>query len=868
MGGVKFKFSALSLGFLLLLPFCAVYSSTEVTAKSGDNFWSWTDEEPKILYSKLIDEINYDKCPTLLRTIEISGEIGEYSACIYGDNAVSFTNYWLSGLRFAIKLPNDSKMHKFYSECGMYNPCIYLPDTDSLVMKRSIGSGGAGLLLIYKNFTKRLIPIQNGLIREYNFDDSEPDYTSHFPGGDYWLINGLNVSDNGNWLVAEALDRGFVLINIKTLETKQIDNQIFRYGFGMNPTLDLAVSSDGHHLAVTGINGGFRIADIDDSCGAEMSYHNVPKLPISNPCKDSPLNINLAIDWFRAGYRPHFSDDGGELTFYAESNLFEKREITLRASRYQTKVLQYLALGDSFTSGEGELDDKYYLPRTNDEFEKCHLSSRSYPFLLTKLQNFNPSLSKSVACSGATIGDITGDNLSYGGQGGRLAVGNGKMNLHASEKLIATNQAEQDFIPGRVRQSDFVEKYKPKLITIGIGGNDAGLMGKLAACAGPGTCEWVSDEAKKAQTANEISNLFDRLVKTYQSVYSKSNNSKIYAVGYPKIIDPSGSCGPTIGTIFSDDEKVFMNESISYLNQVIFNAAKRAGIGYIDIESSLGDQVLCGRKKPSAMNGVKLGDDSKVAWAIGIGNETFHPNSIGHELVAGELKNKINNNYCQNSKAICPDETVKSPLASSYWSVDGEKEYPKQQNSSFLQQSDDQNKLTVELEEYSLEPGSEVKIEIQSEPTAIGVFKVGEDGSLNAGINLPDDLEYGYHTIYIYGKSYSGEDVQLYQIVKHSDVETGVSSVSPVHFTKEKESENSVGSSFAVAAESVDDKSAVEAITLDENPEQAVLGDDIVTLSKNKITSLNKNNTLGVLTAVIGVFGVSFVAFCFKKLRP
>jgi len=127
------------------------------------------------------------------------------------------------------------------------------------------------------------------------------------------------------------------LINIKTLQTKQIDNNYFRYWVGFNPLPEIAVSDDGRHIAAMGVNVGFRILDIDDRCGANMSYHNVPKTPIQNPCKEAPIDINKAIDWFRVGHKPSFSSDGGELSFYAESYLVEKREILLRASQYESK---------------------------------------------------------------------------------------------------------------------------------------------------------------------------------------------------------------------------------------------------------------------------------------------------------------------------------------------------------------------------------------------------------------------------------------------------------------------------------------------------------------------------------------------------
>ncbi|MGB4420659.1 MAG: SGNH/GDSL hydrolase family protein [Candidatus Saccharimonadales bacterium] len=860
MGVVKYRYFSFWLIFLAI--FLGVLQPLFVGATPDkETFWSWTDSEPEIVYSKLIKEINYDNCPTILRTIKVSGEAGEYQSCVYEGEKTSFAIYWPSSLNFAVKLPNDSKMHKLHTECSMYNVCIYLPGTDTLVMKQNISNGGIGLLLIYKNFTERLIPKNVGPIKEYDFDSSNPDYTSHFPDGDYWLINGFSASNNGEWLAAEVLNRGFVLINIKTLQTKQIDNNYFRYWVGFNPLPEIAVSDDGRHIAAMGVNVGFRILDIDDRCGANMSYHNVPKTPIQNPCKEAPIDINKAIDWFRVGHKPSFSSDGGELSFYAESYLVEKREILLRASQYESKTLQYLALGDSFTSGEGELEDKYYAPRTNDKFEKCHLSLRSYPFLVSKIKNFDPSLSKSVACSGATTHDINSSNIKYYGQNNRLGSGENKMNLSDSEVILAVNQAEQEFIPGRVKQIRFVEKYRPQYITIGIGGNDAGLMDKLATCASPGTCRWVSDEEKRAQTAIEIANLFDKLVKTFQDIHSKSKNSKIYAVGYPKIINPSGNCSAAIEGMFTKEERLFMNESISYLKQVISNASKRAGIGFIDIEDSLNNQALCGSKKPLAMNGVEFGDDNKVAWIVNIGNETFHPNHIGHQLIADNLKDKINNKYCENRETLCPDENIKTPTISAYWMFENDKQYSVLRRSQFLEQTDEPNKLAVKVEPYSFEPNSKIKVEIQSEPTNLGTFITNEDGSLSTDIHLPEDLEYGYHTVSILGTSYSGDSIELYQSVKHANVETS----ELIGEINEQQTKNISYSTPKASQNKISGRQVVKNNTTDyiNDPQQSVLGDETDNLSQDNVPKLkNTSATIGVVFLIILIS----IILLFKKI--
>src|SRR5436190_6342335 len=64
----------------------------------------------------------------------------------------------------------------------------------------------------------------------------------------------------------------------------------------------------------------------------------------------------------------------------------------------------YVALGDSFTSGEGVPP---FLPGTDKASNQCHRSTRSYPALLAGQTGVPAKAdSRSWACSGATIGSL------------------------------------------------------------------------------------------------------------------------------------------------------------------------------------------------------------------------------------------------------------------------------------------------------------------------------------------------------------------------------------------------------------------------------------------------------------------------------
>src|SRR5690606_27313855 len=131
-------------------------------------------------------------------------------------------------------------------------------------------------------------------------------------------------------------------------------------------------------------------------------------------------------------------------------------------------------------------------------------------------------------------------------------------------------------------------------VDVSMRGNDVGCKQKLSAVITPGTCHWARDVEAKTQTAIEIQSLFPKLVNLYNEIQRVSPNTKIYAVGYPKIVDTSWICPDVIGNLITTVEAVFIENGIKYLNSVIAAAARQAGAHYVDIEDIYGDHRLCG----------------------------------------------------------------------------------------------------------------------------------------------------------------------------------------------------------------------------------------------------------------------------------
>jgi len=861
--------SKYKLFLLLFFALTIIFSitSTPVQAESNENI-SWSSSQPTVYSSTITPFLGQGICQGFYQYRDIVGENEPKRSCITTDDKVSFGIYYSSNsfaYTPAVSFSLDSKMYKLNGACYNYDDCLYLPDEDTLVAKRYLtNNSSVRTVVVYKNFKNRLKKTFNlsNLSTEYNFNAANPEYIFQDITGYAWQVGGFGASKNGKWLAIEFKSRGIYVLNIETLQMRRILVMGNSYDQGMDPAFEFAVSNDGEHLAFMGRNVGLSVYDIPKTCGDIVTDINTVNMgPFVVNCKKSDINVTAFITGFRDAYRPYFSDDGGELNFSATSNSWETRQVSLRVGNYVSKMIDYLALGDSYSSGEGESDDKYYLAGTNDEYEKCHVSSRSYPFVIADLLSINPARVKSVACSGATTEDVVGNSdANYSGQSNRLSSKG--LNLTKEEKAASQIQAKKLFIPGRIYQESFIKIYSPKVITIGIGGNDAGLMGKLRQCISPGTCDAAKTEKGKEQTATEIKNLYGTLVKTYQELHIASPNSKIYAIGYPKIINASNDCDLINGLLLDKTERQFMNEGIIYLNQIIKAAALTVGIGYADTQESFADHVLCGTSSPIAMNAIRLGDDSPIIDGFDqikfIGNESFHPNSIGHSYLANAIiksvGNILNDAYCVNNVVVCPIETP-APEPSSYWIPAEHHNYPTQKMTNIIFDREDAvNNLQkrILVTDYSFSPSSNVDVELTSTPILLGNFTTTDSGALNIDVILPSDIEEGYHTIHLYGTSFSGESIELYQIIEYKkpvtivkNVDQTISSVSKATNTVETAttSVNSIGNtSDNLALATNDNNGEVRGLSISTDNSIPKMPSSVESINQTKQTQIPTGN--------------------------
>lgn len=733
-----------------------ILTGSPVNAKG----WSWQSGQPVVRAIEPTDESNGGWC----RGVKVIAEVdhrGTREVCLTDElptSGLRWGYYFDNGYQVAlISLAHEAKFHAVNGLGYDVRITHYSATTDTMVIGYPIGA--MGKLRVYKNVLWRLTKdrLPSGEV-VFNFNGSNVD----FNGSQAWYVGSVGLSNNGRFAAVELRDYGVALVDLSTYETKLITDQYIRYDYGSDPYTEYAVSNDGSLVARAGMNVSLQVFMVSDGCGATIgTTEGSPRVSISG-CP----TVNLPYEKFApsaaAFYAPSFSDSGGLLRFYVRDRGLGGRFVTLAAAGFQAEGLSYLALGDSYTSGEGETDDKFYAIDTNTDYEKCHLSERSYPFVYGLQLGLPIATVKSVACSGASSGDIIGSDDNYWGQAKRL--GSGGLNLSDDERRTRQAEALNSFTPGRVHQLAFVEKYNPQLITVGIGGNDSGLFGKLAACAMPGDCEWTSEKGK-AQTIKEINSLESKLVATYRKIKQAAPNSLIYSVNYPEVINTSGHCDTLTAAMFSSDERQLIDKSIVRINDVIDQAAVEAGIKVLDIEASFVGHRLCDDSKQPAVSDLRLGDDfGPTDWLSVIGNETFHPTPYGHELIAGAIYQQLSQpdmpapecgNDCRNHDDYWPSDA----LAASY---------PSANNVDLTTTPEVQTldmSFGVQLSAYSMAPASTAEINIDG--IKLWSDMVNPDGSLAADLALPEDLSQGIHTIHIEGDSPSGEAVDDYEVISY-----------------------------------------------------------------------------------------------------
>lgn len=257
-------------------------------------------------------------------------------------------------------------------------------------------------------------------------------------------------------------------------------------------------------------------------------------------------------------------------------------------------VIDYAALGDSYTAGTGAGDP------TRPPGVACWQSHPGYVDVAAAKLPAN--LLGNAACHGAVLSKLspTYDHVLY-------------------------TPTVQEQIRSLVRSRALSQRTD--LVTITAGANDLGFARVLGVCAS-------SDEAtcgaalSQATSPTALAFLTAGLVQTYTTIQIAAPNANVAVLGYPKLFDPSSPFAP-----IPPANQVLMNNATLTLNAAIARAVQiagafpRANVQYIDLTTAFDGHAVNSFPNPW----IQLSPTNFAA------DYNFHPNKEGHQAYASAL---------------------------------------------------------------------------------------------------------------------------------------------------------------------------------------------------------------------------------------
>jgi lysophospholipase L1-like esterase len=230
----------------------------------------------------------------------------------------------------------------------------------------------------------------------------------------------------------------------------------------------------------------------------------------------------------------------------------------------------YVALGDSYTSGL-QLEPAGGGPRG------CGRSTVNYPSLVAQGLALAPGELTDVSCSSATTADLTSAQRVDGG----------------------ANPPQLDALDGRTR-----------LVTVGIGGNDAEFIKVVTKCVEQGVLKAVDlatgdapckDFYTAPDGSSKLAPVLDtvgaRLTTVLAEVARRAPQARVYVVGYPALLPAApDDCLPVLGGAVARADLSFLVEQEQRLNAVLSDRAAAAHAVFVDTYApSRGHDMCAGR---------------------------------------------------------------------------------------------------------------------------------------------------------------------------------------------------------------------------------------------------------------------------------
>ncbi len=577
--------------------------------------------------------------------------------------------------------------------------------------------------------------------------------------------NGMSFSTNGEWMIIGITSRSHVLIN---METKAV--LPFTQYVNSNYALYSAVSNDGKYIALSKQYDGLKLYDTTrcQASGEEMMSRDCQSRDVMPMVKEY-LNSNTVflgdMNFIGAGsaleFKARWLDADGVTWHFA----------MLKMKLPGVEVSKYLAMGDSFSSGEGAFD---YVEATDmfvsdEEYNVCHVSRKSYPYLLQ--EDLRAEWFHSVACSGSESKDVISDRKLgvYMQESARAKITIPESTLDA-EKYLESQAVNlvNSMRPGYVPQYNFVTNDNPSIATISMGGNDVGFESIVASCVFKGfsiiqTC--FSDREERESKANEIDQKISVWSQNFVAIKNSLGGSdpKLYVIGYPKLVDTDlrHRCG--LNAPFDDAERLLTDKMIEYLNTAVKVAADAAGVRYVDVSDALtraGEERLCGPGPAFAVNGLDTRSFVNECTSATAPNppacpNSFHPNELGQKRMSETIAYRTTN----LSQTMPQNSNSMADLVNKRMEFVGDVSITLQ-NHRITFQKDIAPSLIAKGEKIQInipkspadlpaKAGTTATATVHSTLTNLGQLAIAADGTISGELTFPGAIETGYHRLIV-----------------------------------------------------------------------------------------------------------------------
>jgi lysophospholipase L1-like esterase len=265
----------------------------------------------------------------------------------------------------------------------------------------------------------------------------------------------------------------------------------------------------------------------------------------------------------------------------------------LGAGAAQAAIGPYVSLGDSYTAAP-------LVPNPTGSPILCGRSTNNYPSDVSRV--LSPTSFTDASCSSATTADMTQSQSLEGG----LQTAPPQFNaLSAGDALV----------------------------TVGIGGNDAGLIGVAEECAELdiirpfGTaCKNHYNSGGSDSNMAKITATGPKVAAVIQGIHARAPQAEVMVVGYPDGLPTNGSsCWPLVP--FSAGDIKYFNSLETSLNSVLKSAAAANNAKYVDTFTSSVGHDACKAPGTAWVNGIV---PTSAAFPL-------HPNQAGEQNMANQV---------------------------------------------------------------------------------------------------------------------------------------------------------------------------------------------------------------------------------------